>query len=411
MKNFKYVKGSVKQGSPADIYYYTDVDSWSAESFVDEFRWLVDYGVSRINVHVNSPGGSVVDGMSVFSCILDCKIPTACYNDGIAASMGSIIWAAGQEVYMKDYALLMIHNPFMDGDDGKEYDQVTEAFKKQISIIYRKRFGLSDEEIEKIMNGKEGDDGTFLTADEAVEKGFISASHIIETQEAVRNKVSTVVKNGLDMTKLKVVLNSISPMPTTVEIQNNINSNKDKMNDEQITVFAALLGINGEKASVESVSAKINALKNKASEYDTLKASFDKVNTELTTVKTELEGSKASVKNLTADLKKTNDALQVYKEAEAKAQEEKVNALIEEAVNACKIDKADRETWINLAKNNFELAKKTLDSIAARQDISDQIAAGEEKEAQDNLKSEAEQIEAKVESVVGKDFQFHHIGE
>ena len=85
MKNFKYVKGSVKQGSPADIYYYTDVDSWSAESFVDEFRWLVDYGVSRINVHVNSPGGSVVDGMSVFSCILDCKIPTACYNDGIAA--------------------------------------------------------------------------------------------------------------------------------------------------------------------------------------------------------------------------------------------------------------------------------------------------------------------------------------
>lgn len=411
MKNFKYVKGSVKQGSPADIYYYTDVDSWSAESFVDEFRWLVDYGVSRINVHVNSPGGSVVDGMSVFSCILDCKIPTACYNDGIAASMGSIIWAAGQEVYMKDYALLMIHNPFMDGDDGKEYDQVTEAFKKQISIIYRKRFGLSDEEIEKIMNGKEGDDGTFLTADEAVEKGFISASHIIETQEAVRNKVSTVVKNGLDMTKLKVVLNSISPMPTTVEIQNNINSNKDKMNDEQITVFAALLGINGEKASVESVSAKINALKNKASEYDTLKASFDKVNTELTTVKTELEGSKASVKNLTADLKKANDALQVYKEAEAKAQEEKVNALIEEAVNACKIDKADRETWINLAKNNFELAKKTLDSIAARQDISDQIAAGEKKEAQDDLKSEAEQIEAKVESVVGKDFQFHHIGE
>lgn len=411
MKNFKYVKGSVKQGSPADIYYYTDVDSWSAESFVDEFRWLVDYGVSRINVHVNSPGGSVVDGMSVFSCILDCKIPTACYNDGIAASMGSIIWAAGQEIYMKDYALLMIHNPFMDDDNGKEYDQVTEAFKKQISIIYRKRFGLSDEEIEKIMNGKEGDDGTFLTADDAVEKGFISASHIIETQEAVRNKVSTVVKNGLDMTKLKAVLNSISPMPTTVEIQNNINSNKDKMNDEQITVFAALLGINGEKASVESVSAKINALKNKASEYDSLKASFDKVNTELTTVKTELEGSKASVKNLTADLKKANDALQVYKEAEAKAQEEKVNALIEEAVNACKIDKADRETWINLAKNNFELAKKTLDSIAARQDISHHIATGEEKEAQDKLKSEAEKAYAKVEKVVGKDFQFHHIGE
>lgn len=411
MKNLKYVKGVVQQGQPADIYFYTDVDGWRAEDFISELSWLENYGVSKINVHINSCGGSIVDGMGVFSRILDCKVATACYNDGLAASMGSIIWAAGQDVYMKDYALLMIHNPFIDNESGKEYNQITEAFKKQLTIIYRKRFGLSDQEIEDIMNGTEGNDGTFFTADEAVEKGFVSASHIIETKEAVRAKVDLAVKDGFDITKLKAVMNCLAPMPKTATIQNNINSNKNKMNDEQITVFAALLGINGEKATVEGVSAKINALKNKAGEYDTLKASFDNVNKELTTVKTELAGSKASVKNLTADLQKANDALKVYKEAEAKAQETKINALIDGAINACKIDKADKETWVKMAQDNFDLAKKVLDSIAGRDKISNEIAKNSEEEAKKGLESEEEKAKAKVDELVGKDFQFHHLGD
>lgn len=406
MKNLKYIKGYVQKGKPADIYYYTDVTEWSSEEFIYEFNWLIECEVSQINIHINSCGGSVVDGMSVFSRILDCKIPTACYNDGLAASMGSIIWAAGQEVYMKDYALLMIHNPFTDNNGTKSYDQVTEAFKKQLTIIYRKRFALSDEEIAKLMDGTDDNDGTFFTADEAVEKGFITASHVIETPEAVRAKVNAVVKDGFDVNKLKAVMSSISPMPAT-SIQDNINSNKNKMNDEQITVFAALLGMTGEKATVEGVSAKINALKAKAGEYDTLKASFDKTTKELTTVKTELEGSKASVKNLTADLKKVNDALKVYQDAEKAAQEQKVNALVDDAIKACKIDKADRNTWIDMAKNNFDLAKKVLDGIAAREDIGKQVATAGEHEAEQNLKTEEEKVKAKVDQVVGKDFHFN----
>ena len=127
--------------------------------------------------------------MSVFAKIIDCQIPTECINDALAASMGSIIWAAGDELYMKDYALLMIHNPF--NESGKKYDNVTEAFSKQLKTIYMKRFGLSESEVDDIMNGKEGEDGTFLTSAQAIEKGFISESHIIEKHKSCKSTDSS----------------------------------------------------------------------------------------------------------------------------------------------------------------------------------------------------------------------------
>ena len=104
-KDFKYIKGKLQNGCPADIYFYTDVDYWSVQDFLYEFNYLINYiEPSVIRIHINSVGGNVVDGMSVFSRIADCTIPTECINDALAASMGSIIWAAGDELYMKDYA-------------------------------------------------------------------------------------------------------------------------------------------------------------------------------------------------------------------------------------------------------------------------------------------------------------------
>lgn len=420
-KKLRYIRGAVEAGKPADIYFYTDVDEWNVEEFVYDFNYLVRQGVSKINIHINSCGGSVVDGISAFSRILDCKIPTACYDDGLAASIGSIIWAAGDEVYMKDYALLMIHNPFTDTNDpAKKYDQVTEAFKQQLSIIYQKRFNMSEDDVKTLMDGEGDNDMTFLTAAQAVEKGFLSQSHVIETPQAIRDKVNNVVKDGFDMAKIRAVMNSIATIPvvkdTVKEPPKKIDNKQDnnhliqnQMNENEITVFAALLGI--KNANVESVSAKITDLKAKAEMVEQLKASLDTITKERDTLKTELAGSKASVTNLTADLKSANDKLKAYQEAEEKAKEQRIDALVDEAITACKIDKADRDTWREQAKNNFDLTKKVLDSIPGRKDISKEIAHQDEHEAKDGLKSEEEKIEAKVKEVVGEKFKFHTFDE
>ncbi len=410
-QQLKYIKGSVASGCPADIYFYTDVDYWSADDFITELKWLISSNVSKINIHINSAGGCCVDGISVFSRILDCPIPTACYNDGLAASMASVIWAAGQEVYMKDYALLMIHNPFIDNGSDKTYNSVTDAFSAQLKTIYKKRFGLSDEEIQSIMDGNGDNDGTFFTAAQAVERGFLPQENVIETPLNNKAEINKAIEAGMDITKIKAVMDKLALLPRNKSIISNENINKkaNKMNDNEITVFAALLGMTGEKATVEGVSAQINTIKAKAEKYDSLKAAYDKVNKEFTATQTELEGAKASVKNLTADLETANASLKQYKDAEAAAMTEKINALVDGAIASSKIDKDSKETWVKMAQNDYSLAESVLNSIPARADLSKEISHAQEEKAQEGVKTEEERIKAEVDKVVGENFKFRTI--
>ena len=68
-----------------------------------------------------------------------------CINEGMAASMGSVLWAAGERSLMRDYAILMIHNPFLlSAEDERANDMVTaftpvsythlDVYKRQIFI-------------------------------------------------------------------------------------------------------------------------------------------------------------------------------------------------------------------------------------------------------------------------------------
>lgn len=407
-KELKYILGKVAAGLPADICFYDDVDDWSVERFLWEFDWLVENCPSKIRVHINSCGGSCVEGMSVFTKILDCQIPTECINDGLAASMGSVIWAAGNEVYMKDYALLMIHNPFIDGSGEVQKDQIVEAFTKQLKTIYKKRFGFDDEKIEAIMNGEEGNDGTFFTAAEAVENGFLTQDHVIETPSAERGQVEAALKGIKDVSKIKAVMDLAVAKPNVQAIneKNNIVSQTNQKMEEKMIAVAALLGITSEKASVDSVSASIKALQDKAKEFDTLKASYDKLKQEHSNMETEFAASKASVQNLTADLQKANDDLKKYQDAEKAAFDAKVETLVEAAIQACKINKDDKESWVEMAKNNFDLTKKALDSIPAREDLGKKAGTAEAPKASEEIKSEEEKLKAKVDEVVGDKFEF-----
>lgn len=407
-QEFKFIKGACCTGMPADILFYTDVDYWSVDNFLYEFDYLINYvSPSKIRIHINSVGGSVVEGMSVFAKIQDCTIPTECINDALAASMGSIIWAAGDELYMKDYALLMIHNPFCDTNGEKQYDQATNAFTLQLKTIYMKRFGLSEEDVEDIMNGKDGEDGTFLTAAQAIERGFVKADHVIETPQAIKDKINAALKSSRDIVQIKAVYGLVSPTlsATTINKQNT-NSNLETMEKNEITVFAALLGLTGEKATSENVSAKINELKAKADNADVLQKSLDETKGELTKVNAELTGAQTSIKNLTEDLDKTKAALKVYQDAEEKAMEERVTALIDRAIAECKINKEEREAYTSMAQNNFELAENVLSKIPARDNLGQIISQANKDNAKNGVQTEQQKVFAKVDEIVGKDFKF-----
>lgn len=174
--------------------------------------------------------------------------------------------------------------------------------------------------------------------------------------------------------------------------------------------MAALLGFTGEEATEKKVSARVNELVKSETELANLRASFDKANGKIAELTTELEGSKASVKNLTKNLADAQDALAAYKKAEEDARQASINAMLDECIVSGKISKESRDTWLELANNNLDLAKRTLAAIPAREDIQRQIVNDEanKKEAQAGLDEESK-IKAKVEEVVGKNFKFQSL--
>jgi ATP-dependent Clp protease, protease subunit len=69
----------------------------------------LDEKVQRINIRVNSYGGSVKDGDGIISAMRRAKAEIHTYNDGMAASMGFSIWAAGQYRHASTAAKFMVH--------------------------------------------------------------------------------------------------------------------------------------------------------------------------------------------------------------------------------------------------------------------------------------------------------------
>lgn len=420
-KQLKFVKGELAQGKPANIYFYDDVDYWDVRSFISEFQYLENYvKPSKIRIHIISAGGSCFEGIKAFSVILGSQTPTETINDGLAASMGSVIWAAGKERFMRDYAVLMIHNPRIDDEeldeDGKK---AVEAFQKQLKIIYQQRFGFDEEKIQQIMDGEENVDGTWLMANDAVEKGIIDEEHILKSSKEVVARIAASVDGVKNVKAIGSVMmaqhllenqKNTSTTITTKEVENSLHSNQNltTMTENEIKMVAAQLGIAEDKATGATITAKVNELLTKEKQFDSVKAELQTVKDTLAAKETELTGCKASVQNLTQNLDAVKAELKTYKDKETEARNAEITSMVEAAITSGKISKESKDTWIKLATDNFDLAKQTLDGIAARDNITGKIAndPANKGAAADGIKSEAEKVQAKVDEVVGKDFKF-----
>jgi len=134
-----------------------------------------------INMYINSPGGSVYDGLAVYDVMQYIKCPVATYVTGMAASMGSFIAQAGAPGmrYLLPRAITMIHQP-SSGTRGKVSDMEIDLLeslriKKEMTELYVKHNskGVTYERFAELM-----DRDKWLTAPQALELGL--ADHIVE---------------------------------------------------------------------------------------------------------------------------------------------------------------------------------------------------------------------------------------
>lgn len=152
-----------------------EVNSASAGLIVAQLLYLEGQDASKdISLYINSPGGSVTDGLAIYDTMqyIKCDVSTICM--GLAASMGAFLLAAGAKG--KRYALqnsdIMIHQP-SGGAKGQATDINIHAqhilkTKEKLNRILSQRTGQSYETI-----AADTERDNFMSSEEAVKYGII----------------------------------------------------------------------------------------------------------------------------------------------------------------------------------------------------------------------------------------------
>lgn len=177
-KTFFDIKASV-DGKSADVFIMGEITKYAWEEYGEMssviFKEKLDAlgEVSLINLYVNSPGGSVFEGIAIGNMLKRHKARVIGYVDALAASIASDIIACCDEVRMPSNAMLMIHNA-MNSVFGnskelrKAADDLDRINEVQVSTYMEKINGkTSEDEIRRMM-----DEETWLTAQQAYEIGL-----------------------------------------------------------------------------------------------------------------------------------------------------------------------------------------------------------------------------------------------
>ncbi|MDR3353693.1 MAG: Clp protease ClpP [Synergistaceae bacterium] len=166
--------GEEEQVGEIRIYGYLLEDSWwdediTPKAFIDELKSLGD--VKNLHVHINSYGGHVSAGFTVYSILKQHQAKVTVYVDGFALSAASVVAMAGDTVIMPGNAMMMIHNPSSgisgDARDLRKAADVLDKMRDSMIAAYQDKTGLPKDELITML-----DDETWFTADEAAEKGF-----------------------------------------------------------------------------------------------------------------------------------------------------------------------------------------------------------------------------------------------
>lgn len=97
----------------AELWLYDYIDSWGAPfgiSAAEVVEALADIDAPRIDVHINSPGGEVFEGIAIKRALAAHPADIYVCVDSIAASIASVIAMAGDTIGMERLAMMMIHD-------------------------------------------------------------------------------------------------------------------------------------------------------------------------------------------------------------------------------------------------------------------------------------------------------------
>lgn len=184
IKEKKSLEVRNKTATEAEIILYGSIgesfwdDSVSAKDFHNELKNL-PATVKNISLRINSPGGDVFDGVTIYNRLKAHGASITVYVDGMAASIASIIAMAGDNIIMGEGAQIMIHKPWtMTMGNSQELADTIDRLddiEEQMVSIYARKTGLGRSEIKNMLSKE-----TWILSEEALDLGF--ATEIAEDE-------------------------------------------------------------------------------------------------------------------------------------------------------------------------------------------------------------------------------------
>jgi ATP-dependent Clp protease protease subunit len=155
------------------IMDYIGEGGLTAKDFAESFK-AIPAG-RKINLSINSPGGSVFDGLAIYNAILPRRKDVTARVEGLAASIASVITCAAGRVEMPANSFMMIHNASAgltvgNASDHSDMAALLDKMDNQLATIYARRTGRPFSDVKAKMNAQ-----TWFTAQEARDFGLIDS--------------------------------------------------------------------------------------------------------------------------------------------------------------------------------------------------------------------------------------------
>jgi len=155
----------------AEVMLYDEIGGWwgaNAEDFIAELQQVT---APNLRVRINSPGGSVFEGIAIANALRSFAGTVTCQVDGIAASIASVIAMAADRVEMAPQTMLMIHDAsglcYGNAADMEEMGELLDLLSDNIADAYAARAGGTREQWRDLMRAE-----SWYLPDDAVEAGL-----------------------------------------------------------------------------------------------------------------------------------------------------------------------------------------------------------------------------------------------
>lgn len=170
-KDWFRMEATPNDDDSTDIYVYESIGGWFGMWAEDFIYQLKDVTTSKINLRLNSPGGSVFDGIAIANALRAHPANVTVYVDSLAASIASVIALAGDRVVMMPQSQFMVHNAsgacYGDATEMTKMADLLDKQSRNIAEAYAQHTGGTLAEWQDYMAAE-----TWFTAEEAVAVGL-----------------------------------------------------------------------------------------------------------------------------------------------------------------------------------------------------------------------------------------------